>query len=237
MESKSNNNRIIKTLSASAINTYNQCPYAFYLLYVIKIIQKPSIALRVGSAFHQAVELFHSTDKKPEEILEIIKKDFITCKEDIKEFNTVKLMIKKYFANPIEDKTIATEQRFKLDVPGLPVPLTGILDRLTLDGYIDYKTTSEDYDANKITDNPQWKIYRYAYQRLYNKIPNVTYYVINKKKIKRSDYKPQIIKLIANSDDEIEETEQYLRDFYQKIQNGKFPKCKKPYCFVKEYCK
>ena len=228
---------MIKTLSPSAINTFNQCPYAFYLLYVVKIIQKPSPALKIGSAFHKALEIYHSSDKKPEEILDIIKNEFITKKEDIKHFNLVRLMAQRYFDEPMEDETVATEEKFGIDVPGLPVPLTGIIDRRIVNGYIDYKTTSEDYTEDKITENAQWKVYPYAYWRLYHQNPEVTYYVTNKKKIKKPDYKPQIIKLTANPADEAKETEKYLIDFYNKIQTSKFPKCKQPYCFVRKYCK
>lgn len=228
----------IKTISASSYNCFQTCPLAWKYQYVMKLIQPESDALFIGKIYHKAVELFHSSHKL-EEVIEIIKKEMLQGSNEkaIENFSLVRKMIELYSKNPITKKTIKTEYRFSIPLPGITPKLYGFIDRIVEGGIVEYKTSSFDYEEKDYC-GIQTDIYSYAYFKEFNHIPTVTYHVTNKKKLKDGNYKPQIIE-IQKSESDLKKLEEKCLEFYNKIKEGQFiatPGNHCHWCFYKDVC-
>lgn len=219
----------MRCISASSLSLYNSCPYCWWMKYVAKCVQEENDALKIGIAFHKCLELF---DKKipKDEIFKRIKKDLIikNTDQEIDNYALVRDMAEIYFKDPIKGTVLETEKKFSLKLDGIPVPLFGYIDKV-MEGYdiVDYKTTSKDFKQEDI-DTIQTLCYSYVMWKFNGKIPQVTFYVINKKKIKKPTYKPQIL-IIKKSTDDVIKFPRICEDFYEKVQAKKFEPSKEPH--------
>jgi ATP-dependent helicase/DNAse subunit B len=185
----------LKTLSATSISTYQTCPYSWKLRYIYKLLQPDNEAFIVGKALHKALELYH-TKIAPEIIIENIKEILIAKdinQEKINQYGLVKQMFNLYLKYPLGGTTKEVEKEFRVSLPNINCVLHGYMDRVTAEhDVIDYKTTNKDY-TTKDTKTIQTEIYAFAHKAITGNDANVTFYVINKGKVKRPDYVPQII--------------------------------------------
>jgi RecB family exonuclease len=207
----------LKTISATSINTYNNCELNWYLKYVAKLLNLPNPAFIIGSAYHKCIEDFNNGMAK-EFVIEKLKKDILKDKpteEDIKTFGLVRRMFEKYLINAIEGSKDSSEFKFNIKIPGIPVPLFGFIDRVDKDKIVEYKTTSQDFTLNDVK-TIQSKIYVYAIYRTLKKILPVEYSINNKKKVNKDNYKPQRLRVEYTKDD-LEDLEDDLRAFYNKV--------------------
>lgn len=210
----------MNTISASSYNAYQTCPNCWRLQYVVGLIQPETDALIIGKAFHKCIELWHEGKKIGEDILYNLKEEMLLEKDDksIKNFGIVRKMFELYRNNPVAGDTVALELEFKIPLKNIPdqVCLHGFIDRVIDGGIVDYKTSSKDYTLEDINNNIQWDFYSYAYYHLYNEIPEITVYVINKTKLNKPDYKPQTFKF-KKTIEEIQDVESKCLDFYHDV--------------------
>lgn len=186
-----------KTISATSYNTYKNCPFSWSLKYKHNCLQLSNKAFSIGTAFHKGVEKFHS-GRLIEHIIEDLKGEILngkeTTPEQVDDFGLIRQMVEAYARNPVNYPTIATEYQFNIPVFGVKAPLFGFIDRIVDGGVVEYKTSAKDYTIDDI-QNIQSEIYSYAYRQKYEKMPRVTYCILNKSKVKRSDYRPQILEI------------------------------------------
>jgi hypothetical protein len=227
----------MKNISATKIQTYEECPLRYYYNYELGLLQLPNPAFILGTAYHKAVELLHS-DKDEE----LIKKEIKTIvNNNIEYFSTVMGLLRNYMKHPVTGTTIEREFMFSQAVPFIPVPLFGFIDRIDENKIVEYKTTSTDY-TQKDTDTLQSKIYTYAVWKKKGKMLPVYYSVNNKKKIKSSSYKPQLLK-VEHKEEDMKQLEEKLLNFYNIVSNpsayklGMFYPRKGDHCFWCPYGK
>lgn len=222
----------VKTISATSITTYEECPLKWLYTYHYKLLQLPNDAFIIGTAYHKALQLYHSNIEK-EKIIDDLKKEMLIKKTDdeINRFGLVRKMFEKYIINPIEGNVIEKEFRFSVPLPGLSINLYGFVDRVDENFIIEYKTTSEDFKQERI-DNLQSKIYTYAVLKTKGKLLPVKYSVNNKKKVDKKEYKPQVLTIQYNQDDMIK-LEQKCLEFYNQIQHSEFKHRQGSHCY---YC-
>lgn len=194
---------IIKIISATSLKLYEACPFQWKLKYVDKLEPLPNDNLLIGIKYHTAVQLFHE-GKDKELIVSNLKSEMLSEKptdKEIDNFGLVRVLFEKYTEYPIEGETLETEYKFYVKSPKLPLPFFGYIDRIMPKEIVDYKTTSVDYKQEDIEDNPATDIYSYAFWRKYGEMPRIIYHVINKKKVHKPNYKPQILETTRTQDD------------------------------------
>lgn len=177
---------MIKSLSASSITTYEMCPKMFKFEYIERMLPLPSDALLIGEMVHLALKYFHQNKDPYQEIKNKLLKP--VTKEGIDKFGQIRKLVDAYIQNPIKDETVEFEKRFRIPLEKLEIPLTGIIDRQTQDGIIEYKTSNQDYTQEQIDKHIQGTIYAYAYEYLMKKEGKITFCILNKK-----EYKVQIL--------------------------------------------
>jgi DNA helicase-2/ATP-dependent DNA helicase PcrA len=208
----------VKTISASQMNTYSTCPLQWYYAYILKLVQLPNPAFIIGTAYHKCLERFHKGDGN-EDIINDLKKSLMSPKpsdEEIERFGLVRKMFEKYKKNPVIGKVIETEFCFKIDIPGIPVPLYGFIDRVDEDKIPEYKTSSFDYKEEDIK-TIQSKTYTYAVLKQKGKLLPVVYCINNKNKVNNDNYIPQQMKVEYGMED-MKNFEEYVRNFYKEIE-------------------
>lgn len=220
-ESNYMNNIKISQISASSLSLYETCPYCWKLKYVYKLLQASVPHFLIGQAFHKGCELYH-LGTPIDSLWEQLKNTYLDIKDkdSVERFSLIRDLVEFYLNHPLNLKTIESEKQFNLKIDEVPFPLFGFIDGIVEGGIKEYKTTSQDYKEEEIK-TIQSKIYSYVYFKLFGLMPLVTYYVINKKKVKKPNYTPQILN-IKYEESIIQEVEQYVKTFYDNIVNGKF---------------
>lgn len=228
----------MKTISATSINTYNNCPLQWKYKYIFHLLEPENPAFIIGTCYHKAVELFHTGQDK-DFIMEEMKKLLLVnkSKEEIDRFACVRKMFEKYLVYPVEGETVQTEYKFSLDIFN-GIKLIGFIDRVTPDSIIDYKTSSFDYETEETDNNIQADIYSYVFWKEKGELPNVVFQIMNKKKAGQTDYKPQLITFKKTIKD-MEDLEVKLKEFYDNVEQEKFEPKEGKYCLwcpFKENC-
>lgn len=204
----------MEKISATCISSYEMCPLQFFFNYELKLLQLPNPAFIIGTAYHKALELFHTGNSE-----EKIKYDIKELVESIEDYALVMGMFNKYKNNPIEGKTISNEFNFTQKVPMVDIPLFGYIDRIDEDKIVEYKTSSFDYKDENIK-TLQSLIYTYVVYKQKGKILPVYYSVNNKKKVHNTKYVPQKLIVQYNENDMVN-IEKKIQEFYQKVINEK----------------
>ena len=171
-------------LSFSQISTYLECPYQYFLLYIIGLPTKPKSYFSLGKSIHTALEKYHKPRLIPstgaiDELLSYFENAWISegyaneidetrAKEDGKS------ILSSYYdrltnnpANPIE-----VEKRFNVTIDGLQIK--GVIDRIdeVPSGglhIIDYKTGNFVPDLLDENSKLQLSIYTLAVNILWDK--------------------------------------------------------------------
>lgn len=134
-------------ISPTAAKAYLSCSLMFYFERVACIKKKTPAALHLGKAVHAALQAFHlarwrGTDDSPETIAAAFEKSFtdlerdegpVNYKDDAKR-EKARLdglrVVAAYLDSPeaMKEKPRAVEVMLKEMIPGLSVPLTGVMD-------------------------------------------------------------------------------------------------------------
>ena len=138
-------------------------------------------------------------------------------------------MYEKYKENPLDGYILEREHKFRLEIQGVDFPIKGKIDRIDKDKAVEYKTTSKDYKDEDV-DTIQFTLYSYVLWKRTGKILPIYCYVMNKKKCKNKNYKPQIIKIQKTVED-FEIMESLLKIFYKNIKDENYNSKPGQHCF------
>ena len=156
-------------ISPTGAKAYLSCSLMFYFDRVARIRKKTPAALHLGSAVHAALQAFHlarwrGTDDSPEAIAAAFEKSFIELERDegpVNYKNDAKRdksrldglrVVAAYLDSPeaMKEKPRAVEVMLKEMIPGLSVPLTGVMD--LVEGNfttVDFKSSASKPDQAK----------------------------------------------------------------------------------------
>lgn len=181
-----------KTISASTITSYYDCPLQWKLINIDGLQPKMGDALEIGSIFDLMVKEFHS-GRDP---YEAAQKKFLglrPSKLQINHFGLCRKLLEEYAKNPYTFTHPQFDVRFKLTLThpdsgkAIEYPLSGFLDGLdTVIGgvrVVEYKTSGKDYTQQQIDESVQADIYGYyAYRQTGADRIDIDYVVANKAK-------------------------------------------------------
>ena len=179
-----------KTISASLINGYYDCPLQWKKLNIDGLIPPYSKALECGSMFDLMVKSFHE-NKDPYEEAKAKYLKGKSSKDTIEQYGIARKLMESYITNPLKLEHTRFDVRFKVSLEHpetgkvIEYPLTGFLDGLeTIDGgaeIIEYKTTSKDYTQEQVDTSLQGDIYAYYLFRNFGIEEPVIRYVVGNK--------------------------------------------------------
>jgi len=164
--------------SYTKLDTYKQCPRK-YKFYVDKAPQDPdkTLALRFGKTVHAALEHAFKDRYLPPSVAEVLSfYDKLWTpegmpSEEVAQFEEGRNVLRGYLAQNPPQKThaIAVEKKFSLSLDATH-ELIGVVDRIDQlpDGsfeIIDYKTSKQIPDAEKLNQNWQLAIYQYVEEK------------------------------------------------------------------------
>jgi len=174
-------------LSASAISDYIDCGLLFKFGRVDRIPPEfTADNLVYGSVIHKVLEEFHLERmignklslRDMQEGFEKRWRDAAEGRDDIrysgdKDFESLLLEGKElltvyWHKLPGDDfKVLAIEEPFSFNLPGLPVPIIGVMDLIEEDEagtvvIVDWKTSSRSYSLDEVDKNLQLTLYRMA---------------------------------------------------------------------------
>jgi hypothetical protein len=143
---------MIQAFSVSQLNTFLQCPYAWYAIYILKIKTPKPHNLFYGSAIHYGLEMFNKR-KDPLEAIEWYIKtdphherpDSFDIEKNIQFGKSLMQLYQKsgpYFEPLMIEERKIVELVNPKTMESLPIPFTFRIDLLTKQHQIiDYKTT------------------------------------------------------------------------------------------------
>lgn len=166
-------------LSASTVNTFNDCPYK---LYRSKQEGRKAVSdndsLEFGTLIHKVLEAYHTSslfDKRT--LLDIYKEEWEKCwVNDYTRFNDGLTMLKNYMSTEYyARKPLMVEKDFTLEIDGLDIPIRGFIDRIDDLGFgmfedmyeiVDYKTSFKNKTPWEMDDDLQLSMYDLAFRQL-----------------------------------------------------------------------
>jgi len=183
----------LPVVSASKIKMYKTCGRKYYYRYIMSKEERPedqkNIYALKGIALHAAIETYYKK-KDPESALTAALAEYqdkmlttmtqwqdegIVIGEDQlpQTLRSGKEMLRQLdWKNMVPDKL---EYRFSLPFPNLESPFVfveGIIDMITKEGsVIDHKSNSKAPNMQELEHDPQFMLYRWAYQQMYGMYP------------------------------------------------------------------
>lgn len=172
------NGNKIKHLSVSQVRSWQWCPLRWWRERMAEPpapFQTTSV-MAMGSAFHRAVEAHHR-GRDPYDRL----------------FSEWTLLKERYDDAPPEGRRIAfdgldmyiaavgreegerPEERFKVEIPELPVPFIGVIDLRRGDRLVEIKTGRANWGQAKVNADLQATAYAYANNQLRGVLPAITF--------------------------------------------------------------
>jgi hypothetical protein len=207
----------MKNISATSISTFESCPLRWKYRYIYKLYSLPSAALSIGSDYHKCLENYSKYTSY----------DFIILTS--KHGKLLDTMVSKYIENPVSGNMQETEYRFSLDLPGLPVPVIGFIDRIDEDKGVEYKTSSYDYQPEH-TETIQSKLYSYVLRQRFGRVVPIVYSVMNKKKAHQKKYIPQTLPIVYE-DGVLDSLPEEINKTYKDITQSDFPPKPDIHCY------
>lgn len=217
-------------LSASSLSCFKECPLKFHFNYTLKLLQLPNEAFFVGKQYHKLLEKFHS-GRNAEIIIQNLKNEMLKKPTDkkIEQFGLLRRMFECYVKYPLKGNVIENELKFKINIPKIDVLFIGFLDRFDEDKIVEYKTSSFDYKESDIK-TLQSLAYTYAMWKERGKILPVVYHIMNKKKVKQANHKPQEMSIQYTTSDLIN-FEQEAVELYNGMKKNIKDKKRGTHCF------
>lgn len=178
----------LPTISASKLKVARTCARKYYYKYVLPHDQRPIEAKSVfalrGTALHKAIEDKYSAGHNPALTYQRVMVDTFAEWQEA----GYKIVGEDYFAKALKDgkdmiKLIqweafipeTLEHRFSLPFPNAEAPVAmveGIIDMITMEGsVIDHKSASKKPNLVELAHDPQFIIYRWAYEQIYDAVP------------------------------------------------------------------
>lgn len=194
-------------LSVSQIETYNKCPFLYFIQYglgIYPLSENKLMPNELGNIVHYVLSINVDHDKDTDQLVDyyIAKNESLSQKisssyinqyfiQQLKKNIQVTLTVLKRQLNISEFQIFAKEKQFNDDLMGLP--FKGFVDRI--DFYdnkvaiIDYKSSFKDIDLNLAMQgfNIQMLVYLQMITKIYQKEPAAVLYFNTKKRILTSD--------------------------------------------------
>lgn len=174
----------LPTVSASKINLFRECGKRYYYRYIEGLDQGNNIYAAFGSALHAAIQMYHTEGKEPyatfsETLRQIVETENVSQANLLTQFLVEGKEVLK-FAQWKLFKPKEVELEFKLPFPNKENPIAvmhGFIDMVNLDGSIvDHKSNKKKPSFTTLSVNPQFSIYRWAYNELYGELPTKMYW-------------------------------------------------------------
>lgn len=182
LEEKIKGNLNTRFISYSYVSSYNNCPYAFKLKYILNLPTKDNPIFFYGTCMHNVLRQMFAYLKDTGKPLEFIKatdilnslwnKGVFDSREEEEKYRknsyrALKLFYDKFYTG--EEQPLYLEETFKALVGN--VVLSGRFDRIDKLGedfkIIDYKT-GQLKDPELVKEDMQLKIYAYAFEKMHN---------------------------------------------------------------------
>jgi DNA helicase-2/ATP-dependent DNA helicase PcrA len=190
--------------SASALNTYENCPQHYKFAYVLNVPSASQISFNLGSLIHDIIyqltlrelEGVPPSELQAFELLERLwpSAGFASKQEEEERREEAQQLLATYVEWNLEDENevIGAEVEFLFPLKGRNVK--GFIDRLerTPEGHyvvVDFKTGSSMESKNTIKDNIQMNVYCLAVQNKFGQLPERAS-LLYLKKGKTVDYTP-----------------------------------------------
>lgn len=223
-------------LSFSQISTYLECPYRYYLSYIVKLpgVAKPYFSF--GHSVHAALEKFHKPRLLPEtytlsDLLEWFESSWVSDgfkdpQSEAKAKDEGKSLLVGYFERN-KDKpqfSVEVEKKFTLEINSVVV--SGVIDRVDRlpSGnlhLVDYKTGNFIPQELEQKDKLQLSIYTLAATKLFKgEVEKATYMFL------RSGTELTF----APDSEQLATTIYTIEKVSKDIGSGFFPKCKNKFC-------
>lgn len=224
------------TLSFSAVSTFMECPYRYYLAYIIKLPGLPKPYFSFGKSLHSALEKLHKPKIVPEsttleDLLVWFEKAWISegytdPEAEAKAKDEARSILAVYFES-VKDNIVSSidvERRFKVNLG--QIDISGVIDRIdqTPDGtlhVIDYKTGNHMPGFLEREEKLQLTIYSMAASRVYKATVDRASYLYLRTCSKLS---------FSPTDDDFKDALETINFVAQRIEKEDFPRSENKYC-------
>ena len=179
-------------LSASQLNDYLRCPLDFYYRHVLNVPSEPNASSAVGTLFHALLQDINQAKMNQsdiptlERLLQRIEEDwpdegYLSAEQRERALRHAKLALKDTYARILDQPVpLASEEPFRVSVPGSNVILKGRIDAVLQDGeeveIVDYKTSTSATDPKKAkqsaTSSKQLEMYALAWREKHGSMPS-----------------------------------------------------------------
>lgn len=119
--------------SYSRIETYNSCPYSWFLKYIKKYKEKDKFYASYGSFMHRLIERYYKRELTKEDMLEAFLSRFST---DVKGTRPRQSTVQKYIKNGSD--YLRNFQPFDYKMIDVEKQVNFVIDDIPFIGYIDY---------------------------------------------------------------------------------------------------
>jgi len=222
-------------LSASSIETYEQCPLKYRLSNIDKIPQvssKPQLTF--GNIIHKVLEQFHqpNTEDSKDRLLQLLESnweslgfEYKTQEDDFKRQG--KELLLKYFDDFQNNPSTIVDREFQFSFELQDITINGKIDRIDKGdiGYrvIDYKTSKSATDAKKSTQLAIYSLFlEQADKEQYGGLPEsaMLYFLREDEPIREHQF----------TTEELDNVSIRITDIAAKIRNEEFEPCKGFHC-------
>lgn len=175
-------------LSASRLKSYIECPKSYKYKYLYQGQEKPSIYSINGSALHRSLELLYKENtNKMKTYIERMEKwrgvDVISGDQYLRLYaeglQILKTYKKSWYKPMIIQGKPVIERHFKLKYPNDEEPIAiirGYIDLTQKNSFVDWKSSKAVLSAKKISQDLQFLIYYWSFNRIYNRYPDYGVY-------------------------------------------------------------
>lgn len=206
----------MSSISATRYQTFASCPRRYSYQYYYKLLQTKGTPLIVGTLYHEMLELYHTNNESAARKIIVDNK---------KHSEVLTHLFTKYLAQPVLGTVLETEYEFRVDIPGVDIPLYGFVDRIDEDKGVEYKTTSKKWHR-KDTDTIQTDIYMYILLKKFGRPVPLVYSINNKK----TNVLPQIIS-VEKTEEEILSLEGKIKKYILDVKDSDFAATPGNSCF------
>lgn len=229
----------LRHLSASSIATYQECPLAFYGRYIAHWPEShpPMMvtAMALGRVVHSALEAHHQGLDAVVALCEAWGKLGHPMPSGY--FAKALELTRLYTSTEPRDPRDVTEQKFRLEVPGVPVPIIGYIDCQRGLVVKEFKTTgSATWWTQERADSAlQVTIYSmHVAKQNHGGQASAEIHVLSHRD---NDYTHTVLHTTRNKADQ-EEGREIIRSVWAKIQDGELNAvCKSGSCRFPEHCR
>ncbi len=170
-------------LSPSSVKKYLACPLQYFYAKIVGLPEPTSVALHIGKAIHTTLQAFNNArwrgaDSSEEAMQEAFSKHFLRLEQEegpvdyadeearTKARETAWNTVRAYFSSPEAAKDTEMLQGVEVSVsayiPGLPVPVMGIIDLVQHDlKVVDYKSAAAKPNAEQVAFEHELQLVSY----------------------------------------------------------------------------